>query len=634
MGFEILPFEVQVSIFKQLLPSELVKLWHDVPEMKQFITPGILRIVTTSVNEMKLKYDFPNEFYFQYECNSDSEEHKNLAHLEFQHNFKGFYGSILIEFFRERSSTAHGLNVELFKPYIFEIIWNCEDHLYHDGVATFEDIIEKAGNNLKLITVKYTGYDDFIIDKLPDSILTQEILQYSDIGKVAIQNFNGHILSEMFTLIPDLERLNMESASYGDNILGDDLNINDFIFPEIDVHPLASFNRLKEIEIGNYLNNRYELSNLYFPNLQKFTLKHCSIHSIENLKAPKLKIFEIQWSAIFIISCLELHSLDVLSIHLIARKQSTTGDSHSYEFIMEYIKSKSLKDFNLTGSAIIGIVQNLYFPALESASIISSSKYEGYFGTDNVEPFINCDNLEYLRLSGCTNILKLPREYQSVKTLYLSGTYYNDDKSSEAFTPVRTSFPNLENLKMKNLELDEHDITEQILTQPSKLNKLELKNCPGFKIDQILHHENLKSLLIQNYSFEPFQNITIPSLIEFEIHFTESEFIMENCTFEKLEYLAINLGSKFSDPGTIKFVENLLPKLEILKLEDHKVTNHISTKSYPLLEQLAIDHIDSLEIVPSDSLNTLDLSKNHLKMDLDFNEDDFPNLEYYDEPQG
>ncbi|CCH41171.1 Toll-like receptor 13 [Wickerhamomyces ciferrii] len=642
MGFEILPFEVQASIFKELLPSDLVKIWHDVPEMKQFITSGMLKIVTTSVNEMKLKYDFPDEFYFQYECESDSDEQRNQADLEFQQTFKGFNGSILVENLNKRNYRAHGLNVELFKPYIHEITWYCEDK-YHGKVATFEDIIENSGGNLKQLTVENTGGDNFVLDVLPSSTSSRKVLQYSGVKRAEINDFKGHTLSEISTLIPDLEKLSIESKYwYTDTISNYKIKQGHSPFPEIDEHSVTSFNRLKELKIDGYHNDSYKISNLYLPNLQQFTLRDCFIHSIKNLKAPNLKRFGIHRSALFEISDLELHSLNALSINLRSKQEPTTGNPYAYQFILQDIKSNSLKEFSLNSSTTISKISGLYTPALKSATIVCftglSSSPGAYLDCEeNSGLFNDCDNIEYLRLSGCTGILKHHKEYQSVKTLYISGAgyYENDERIRFDDFIVRSTFPNLENLEMYNLVLDEHEITKQILTQPSQLNKLELMNCTGFKIDQLSHHENLKSLLIENRSFEPFQNINMPSLTELEIGFTESDFVMEDCTFKNIQSLSISLGYNYSEPGTTTFMNNILPKLETLTLGDHKVMNHITTKPYPALRNLTIDHAYSLEITPSETLTNLNLSRNSMVMDLDIGEyEDLPNLDYYVEPRG
>ncbi|CCH41167.1 Internalin-I [Wickerhamomyces ciferrii] len=630
MNFTGLPPEIQKSIFQYSYPSDILNIAQNVPELKHLITSDVFKIVTNDVPNLKLKYGLSDDFYLEYRCNLarnvgyDYDTYRKLENdfWEKETNnrvldpslLKGFKGAILIEIYREKASLTK-FDDHLLEHDPIEIIWHTNTK-YNNFNLLHSVIQTSQSTRLKKIEVliraedeiKNKPYEQYELSGLPHGIPPNKLhIPFVKSLHFSFDERRGYSITDMKTIMPNFESLNIAFEDVDDGYFKDlhkstptlglvesfydpDYNGEDFS-PEYEQYALDAFfetkiersvDFLKSFQLKYFHNRNFNLfENLQITNLEKLVIDSSTIHSIKDLNLPNLKTLDIKNSSIYEISNLNLNSLQDFSIeikipHHVMRDQ--VGQVHS----IQNIKSSSLKRFSLTSSFKIKEISKLDFPSLQ--------------------------------------------------TLEIKSNHISTNRSFEGI--IDSSFPQLENIIIESIPLDNlysffHNIPN--------LRKLNISSCLYFDMSKLEPQNLLNSLILKDiYSVKGtfYNNISLPSLQIMELETRgEVDLCLKNYSFENLKTLTINTHSVYQiyKLPTLTLSNNHMPKLQNLIVSGYQITNHFSTESYPALEELTIATLKSIEISPSNTLKTIDLSKNPTTIEIN-KSDQLPNLKEYKEP--
>ncbi|CCH41168.1 Internalin-I [Wickerhamomyces ciferrii] len=682
MNFTGFPPEIQRLIFQYSYPSDLLNIVQNVPELKHLITSDAFKIVTNDVPNLKLKYGLSDDFFLDYKCsmeikNIESEadyfEYNRLSRDYFikeRNNrvldpslLKGFKGAILIEIYDVRTM-LNKFDYHLLKHDPIEIYW----HSSRVDFDFFTNMFGTSGQRLKKINILLRTenefdkklkdkdhekaqndqpYEVYDVSDIPRGI-PSNVLQIPFAKSLYLDELEGYSIPGIRATVPDLEKINItfdHEFCYDPNIYLDeeDYEFNRVLgfledgrkksklteFFETNMERPLDF--LKYFQLKYFHNKKFKLfDNLQVSNLEKLVIDSSSIHSINNLDLPKLRSLDIKNSAIYEISNLKLDSIINVSIdlssphHVLKKKQMK-----HINFTIENIQSSTLENFNLTSSFKINKISNLGFPSLKAAKINSTT-----FSYSHLDTFGNIlktsDKLETIILTNTIEILKSEMTFPKVKTLSIKDS---NELGKFDISNIESSFPELENLKIEGIPLDD---LYHLFHIPSNLQTINISSCPDFNISKIGSQNSLRSLVLKNMkSISGFSGISLPLLTKLEIETSgKNHHLIQNCSFKILK--ALKIATKFTSPMTydefLTFLNNDIPQLENLVISGYTITNHFSTEPYPLLVHLKIDRIESIEISPSQTLKSLNLSQNFTTIDLN-KSDELPNLKEYKEPK-
>ncbi|CCH41170.1 Adenylate cyclase [Wickerhamomyces ciferrii] len=670
MDFTELPTEIHSLIFKQLYPSDFLNIIENILEWRHLITSDNFKIVTNDVPKLQLKYGLADDYYLDYNCNFDEEKAYDLDYdyekdiEDYEKNEKnntvlnenlllGFKGAILIEIYVTWTCMLKKFDENLLLHDPIELIW------HGSGVnsSVFTHMFEKSGDRLKKIHVlvgtqnesfgklckrgektkeiedakksedakdtetQGTGCniqndddnnddtdehddddeeDDDDDEKDGSSIsefpikLPSTMLHIPGVKSLNLNKLEGYSIPYIQTIMPDLDRINIcfdgklyydseldEGPYEPDTILGclenwrEKSKLGEFF--ETSMGKPIDF--LKTFQLKYFHNKKFKFEKLQLSNLEKLVIDSSTIHSIQNLNLPNLKTLKVEKSAIYQISNLKLNSLQELSIDLKTPHYSLEKEQKKQvHFTIQNIKSQSLRNFNLVSSFKIKKISKLDFPSLQTLAIKSTN-----------------------------------------------------DSNQSFETITNSSFPQLENVIIENIPLDN---LYPLFQNTLNLKSMNITSCPVFNLIEIGSQNSLKSLILKHVkSIQGFTGISLPTLQTMELQTTgETPLTMENCSFENLKSLRIDTHFIFvaTYDSTLSFLNNDIPQLQKLFISGYEITNHFTTTPYPALESLTIDRIESIEISPSETLNTLDLSENFTTLNLT-KSDELPNLKEYKE---
>ncbi|CCH41166.1 Internalin-I [Wickerhamomyces ciferrii] len=630
MNFTELPTEIQVSIIKQLYPSDLLNIVQHIPEWKHLITSDIFRIVTNDLSELKLKYGLSDDFYLDYKCNLDRnvdrDTYRKLRNEYYEKEtnntvldpslLKGFKGALLIEIYQHKASLTK-FDDHLLEHDPIEIFWHtstkCNKFEFLHGFV-------QASQRTRLKKLKILiGADDELNNKsheqyeilsLPLGISSNKLhIPFVKSLHFSFQELSGYSLTDMKTVIPDLESVNIAFEDIYDDYINKKFHgststlglVEDWNEPWVDpswsgpslgydksgldeffeTNVGGSFDFLKYFQLKYFHNSRFNLfKNLQLSNLEKLLIDSASINSIKDLDLPNLKTLDIKNSAIYEISNLSLNSLQKFSIELKYAHLISLRDRFDHiRPTIQNMKSSSLKTFSLTSSFKIKKISDLEFPSLQTITIRS----------------YNVSNKAFERL-------------------------------------INLASPQLENIIIEKFLLDK---LYPLFQNSPNLKNISISSCPDFNIEKMGSLSALESLILTGMqSIQDFNKISLPALQNMEIRtIPETRLSMENCSFKNLKTLAIyrNSALYYIQDSTLTFLNNDIPQLKKVSISGQQITNHFSTEPYPDLEELTIAKLKSIEILPSNRLKMLDLSKNPTIIEIN-KSDQLPNLKEYKKP--
>ncbi|ODQ61353.1 hypothetical protein WICANDRAFT_77985 [Wickerhamomyces anomalus NRRL Y-366-8] len=372
---------------------------------------------------------------------------------------------------------------------------------------------------------------------------------------------------------PQLEELHLEEA------IGKGLEI--FEIPKTlslrDASDIVKIENLKSQDL-KFLRieacpNLNILQNCEFPNLNHFEIYDTPLDYVTDLKAPNLiNIVLESSSAILAWNKIDAVNLKELTISCGALEQFQNFNTPNIEFA----------ELNLSGQ-----------PILES--------YKDYESPCNA-----LENVRIMILTSCIQILE-GLNLTKLDQLSLQDEFYHR-------LTTKTKFPVLQ-----SLNLCHNDLIQQVpsfeapqlemITVIGSFNFISINNIPEA-------YPSLKHLKIDNCALSTITGIDFPNLETLDIQSDVPNFTLTNCHFANLKQLTIS--PKANTGISLAYYDHLMksvfqftaPKLAHLMLLDMFIKTPFSTVGFPILKELTIFHVEQLELVDSEILEVLDLSKN------------------------
>ncbi|CCH41173.1 Internalin-I [Wickerhamomyces ciferrii] len=695
MKLQEFPKEIQSLIFKHLYPTDLVKIWHEIPELRYLITPDTLKIVTDSKYEISnLKYSFPDDFYaiepinpkyigrsFRIwkglEVGEEEELERDPTDYELFDisKFENFKGAILLEHFYGGSEYHYryfGLYYML-KNNPLEVIYHC-DALSEDLIESLEFSGKKAGPNLKSISwidpynIKGSSFIPSI--KLPPGLFqvpgVKETTVYYD------KSSDDHYFAKLLDTAPELEKITVkcEKDLYEERFIypsnynpfkhtggynynpwwSSDSEDDDGVvtveestkyfftqFLDTKLAPLGSLDFLKHLKITSFKNEKVNFEKwTNLPNLETLEIFNCTIHSISHLDLPNLKTLEIVETALLELSNLKLDSLETFITHLVPCPH--------IEVDMEGGEYQDEEDeFPFT-------MKNIEFNRLEKLDFDCELKVEELSNLSfpmaksirlNCYPFYQ--PFTYSHPEDAGEVLKFSDNVESLELINCSEVLTNTG-----------SFSNVTNLKITNITKPDDYFEPTIDTSFPKLNTLFVKNIsfgnlnlllnktsefqdiqiidtPGFKAEQISLQKQLKSLFVQSRSLGSFDELELPSLESLKLIYDGDKEIVVQ------ECSFDNLKSLTIKNGEYRSYTGQL----VFRGNDAPKLETLKLSGLRIMNSISTDEFPLLKSVVIDRIESLEISSSEIleMIDLSKNFNDmklemngsFPNLKEYKE---